>query len=298
MTTAPEFHTLAIPSEATLRAMVAQYSQVPVDSFERMGRGVANDVFRVALVDGSRLALRVLRNQTRAGVAREIELQRAMLVGGLHTPLPLRLTTGDFVGTEEDFAFTIADHLPGTSECVMSDALARDFGRILARFHHATAGIVLEHRDLLNPEFMAEELAKLSPRDRAEFDNLLAGTSALFTTGLPTVNIHGDVHLGNVHVADDRITAVFDLETAEHNVRLLDIAQSALSVAETAGMSPLQAGKLVLDGYTEIAPVTPAERVALPLALRYTAVANAAWFRTRGFPRAAVHIGLAMSVVW
>jgi Ser/Thr protein kinase RdoA (MazF antagonist) len=102
--------------------------------------------------------------------------------------------------------------------------------------------------------------------------------------------------LGNVHVAGDRITTIFDLETAEHNVRLLDVAQSALSVAEATGGDPIRAGDLVLDGYAEVSPVTAAERAALPLALRYTAVVSVAWFRARGLPRAEVHLGLAMAV--
>ncbi|MGW4720460.1 phosphotransferase enzyme family protein [Nocardia sp. NPDC004260] len=296
MTAAPTVQPSTEPLDAMLRRMIAQFSDVPVMSIDRMGTGFANDVFRVVLADKTRLALRVLRNQTRAGVAREIELRRALRAHGLHTPLPLRLITGHVVGDEGDLAFTIDEYVAGTSTCDMSDALAKDFGRTLAQFHHATANLTLDHHDALHPEVLSEELDNLAPDDRVEFDGLLAGTSGLFTTGLPTANIHGDLHLGNVHVADDRITTIFDLETAEHNIRLLDIAQSALSIAEAEGGDPLQAGNLVLAGYTEIAPVAAAERIALPLALRYTAVVNAAWFRVRGLPRAQVHLGWARAI--
>ncbi|MEU7766730.1 phosphotransferase [Nocardia sp. NPDC049190] len=296
MTAAPALQASVEPLDAVLRRMIAQFSGVPVMSIERMGIGAANDVFRVSLADETRLALRVLRNQTRAGAAQEIELQRALHSHGLPTPLSLRLRTGRVVGDEGGRTFTIAEYVAGTSTRDMSDALARDFGRTLARFHHATTDLTIDHHDALHPDVLSEELDDLAPDDRAEFDSLLTGTSALFTTCLPTANIHGDLHLGNVHVADDRITMIFDLETVEHNVRLLDVAQSALSVAEAAGGDLLQAGNLVLAGYAEIAPVTAAERIALALALRYTAVVNAAWFRVRGLPRAEVHLGSARAI--
>ncbi|HEX3732517.1 MAG TPA: phosphotransferase [Mycobacteriales bacterium] len=273
----------AISGEGIAR-MVSNLDRATLVSYQRMGTGIANDVFRVECAGD------------RTVVLREVRLQRALLAAGLRTPLPLPLRSGDVVGQEGNRAFIITEYLGESSQRTMTEELATDFGRTLAKFHRAVAGIELNHRDWLHPAVVNQELDKLKPDDRPRFERLLAGTDTLFTGRLPTANIHGDLYLGNVLAAGNRINVIFDLETAECNVRLLDIAQSAMNVAETTRMPMIRAGVLVLDGYAALEKVASDERSALPLALRYTATASAIWLHNVGSPRGEIQLGLAASV--
>jgi Ser/Thr protein kinase RdoA (MazF antagonist) len=81
-----------------------------------------------------------------------------------------------------------------------------------------------------------------------------------------------------------RITAVFDLETTEKTLRVLDIGRTAIDLAlEMKRTSVPDILEMLRDGYDEVDALTDKERDALPDAFRLATVACSAWSYNNGF---------------
>jgi Ser/Thr protein kinase RdoA (MazF antagonist) len=91
--------------------------------------------------------------------------------------------------------------------------------------------------------------------------------------------IHGDLWLGNVFAEGDRVTAVFDMETAEHTYRILDLARTYLSARRETELDPKTLLDTLYEGYNSAAatPLTAEERSNFGLAFQYVAGVCALW---------------------
>jgi Ser/Thr protein kinase RdoA (MazF antagonist) len=106
----------------------------------------------------------------------------------------------------------------------------------------------------------------------------------LYDAGLPVANIHGDLWASNVFAENGRITAVFDLETTEKTLRVLDIGRTATDLAlEMKTTSVLDILEMLRDSYEEVEALTDKERDALLDAFRLATVACSAWNYNNGF---------------
>ena len=93
---------------------------------------------------------------------------------------------------------------------------------------------------------------------------------------LPHVLIHGDVHRDNLIFRGDTVAALIDFDQVTTDARLVDVADALVDFAVGAAPTdwypwgvyagPLDANRArnLLLGYCQIAPLTPAERTALP----------------------------------
>ena len=82
---------------------------------------------------------------------------------------------------------------------------------------------------------------------------------------------------------NERITAVFDLETTEKTLRAMDIGRTAIDLAwEMKTTSVPDILEMLRDGYEEVDALTGKERDALPDTVRLAAVACSAWNYNNG----------------
>lgn len=93
---------------------------------------------------------------------------------------------------------------------------------------------------------------------------------------LPHVLIHGDVHRDNLIFRGDTVAALIDFDQVTVDARLVDLADALVDFAVGAPppdwypwgvyAGPLDAGRAraLLDGYSQMLTLTPAERAALP----------------------------------
>src|SRR5439155_12843856 len=109
-------------------------------------------------------------------------------------------------------------------------------GATLARIHTSLHGMTIPSSDLqwLQPEHAERNVHAYSGPLQAKFAVLLQKGQELFEANLPKAVIHGDLMINNVFAADDKITVVFDLETVDHNYRVLDVARTFLSLQSEA----------------------------------------------------------------
>lgn len=269
----------------TIEKMVAQVSDSPMISAAQLALGYANQVYLVGLRDGRRLVVRVLDNQSPEGARNERLLQDSLVAGGIITSRFLPVDGDDVVGCIEDLSFTVSDYIEGSVPTDVTDDLARSFGATLARFHVAVDSVDYSHRDWLDRDNALSNVARSSSAYRTELEALIGEAEPLFTSGLPVALIHGDLRPENTFADGDAVTAVFDFETAERNVRLLDLARTALGLAgeDSSAVEPMFG--LVVEGYESVASVTDDEKAMGRLALRYVAGACAAWFLASGMDK-------------
>jgi Ser/Thr protein kinase RdoA (MazF antagonist) len=266
-----------------LREACRQYSGSPVVATSHLEHGHANESHRVELADGDRIVVRILKMTTPERARQEVSIQHALVIAGMTTPVSQTMKNGDVVGEIDGHAFTIS-HDRGQHPQVVNDDLVVEFRRVLARFHNATQQLDIAGSSWLSEPTISEEIAAVDdPTVRLRLQQMRDDVLHLYDAGLAVANIHGDICASNVFAATGRITAVFDLETTEKTLRVLDIGRTAIDLAwELKATSVPDILEMLRDGYEEVDALTDKERDALPDAGRLAAVACSAWNHNNG----------------
>ena len=157
----------------------------------------------------------------------------------------------------------------------------------MATFHTAVTRLPHPRRAWLDPTAVDRPTqSEDDPVVRAA-RRLVARGRALFARPLPRGIIHGDLWAANMLVARNdprRIAAILDLEEAETNPLVLDLARTMLSVGTDQSGRRLD-GALVAaaaQGYSSVRPLTADETRHLPHAIRYVGGALVLWVKRTG----------------
>jgi len=268
-----------------LREACRQYSGSPVVASSHLEHGHANESHRVELADGDSIVVRILKLTTPERARQEVSIQHALVSAGMTTPVSQTLKNGDVVGEIDGHAFTISHMIEGQHPQVVNEDLVTEFGRVLARFHNATQQLDIAGSSWLSEPTISQEIAAVDdPTMRLRLQQVRDDVLHLYDAGLPVANIHGDLWASNVFAENGRITAVFDLETTEKTLRVLDIGRTAIDLAlEMKRTSVPDILEMLRDGYDEVDALTDKERDALPDAFRLATVACSAWSYNNGF---------------
>jgi Ser/Thr protein kinase RdoA (MazF antagonist) len=173
-------------------------------------RSLVNDVYRVD-TGGSRYVLKLCRHDgwSVPEVAWEQDLAAHLIGRGVACPAPVPMLDGRLCGElqapEGARPFALAEHVEGTKPQSATDALYRDFGLLIGRFHAAGASFRSSHprraSDLAC--VLDEPLQAVMPHlvGRADRVAALAGQARLQLGGreLSWGIRHGDVTLDNIH---------------------------------------------------------------------------------------------------
>jgi Ser/Thr protein kinase RdoA (MazF antagonist) len=268
-----------------LREACRQYTVSPVVATSHLEHGHANESHRVELANGDSIVVRVLKLTTPERARQEVSIQHALVSAGMTTPVNQTMKNGDVVGEIDGHAFTISHMIEGQHPQVVNDDLVTEFGRVLARFHNATQQLDIAGSSWLSEPTISQEIAAVDdPTMRLRLQQMRDDVLHLYDAGLPVANIHGDIWASNVFAENGRITAVFDLETTEKTLRVMDIGRTAIDlVLEMRTTSVPDILEMLRDGYEEVGALTDKERDALPNAFRLAAVACSAWHYNNGF---------------
>ncbi|NJN18025.1 MAG: homoserine kinase [Oscillochloris sp.] len=168
----------------------------------------------------------------------------------------------------------------------------RGVGRILATYHRVIAEYS-EPPERDPPRYPPSMLNRLTERllerdvmgELTEplfwYDQRGAKLSRLLTdqvyNSLPQLLIHGDIHKDNFLFRGDAVSALLDFDQITTDARLVDLADALVGLApgkSPEGWSPWgvydgpldpERARLILSAYEETAPLTMAERNALPV---------------------------------
>jgi Ser/Thr protein kinase RdoA (MazF antagonist) len=268
-----------------LRAACRQYTDSPVVTTSHLEHGYANESHRVELANGDSIVVRILKLTTPERARQEVSIQRALVSAGMTTPVNQTMKNGDVVGEVDGHEFTISHMIEGQHPQVVDEDLIIEFGRVLARFHDATQQLDIAGSSWLSEPNISQEIAAVNDLTmRLRFEQMRDDVLHLDDAGLPVANIHGDIWASNVFAENGRITAVFDLETTEKALRVMDIGRTAIDLAlEMKTTSVPEILEMLRNGYEEVDALTDEERAALPDAFRLAVVACSAWHYNNGF---------------
>lgn len=264
------------------------YKPAAIIAAEDITLGLANSSYLLTTDAGEHYVLRQLRIQSPDNARAEARIQQLVRDAGVTTPQYVRLRNGDVVGSLGDIHFTISPYIYGSQPSDLNLKLAASFGATLARIHNGLAGqqelVPAGSAQWLLAQNVEREIAACPEQLADVLRQVFATVRHLPAKDLPRAVIHGDLMPDNTFAQDDSITAVFDFETAEYTVRLLDVARTYISFAYAGELDPEALRSAILLGYDDAArqKLTAAETDDFPVAVTYVAIAAAAWLRNNG----------------
>jgi Ser/Thr protein kinase RdoA (MazF antagonist) len=203
-------------------------------------------------------------------------------------PAAVPAAGGDTVVVAGDGALAaLFPRLPGAPPDRSNPAHLRACGAALAELHAAlrrldlgppppgggTYGDLERVHPLVPDPWALPAALPLGAGDRDRLAGVLGGlraaTPGLYAT-LPAQVCHNDYGPGNTLQVEGRTSAVLDFEVAAPDLRAIDVAAGwyfAVGPAWGTGRE-LSAARAFLAGYTEAAPLTPAEAEAMPALAR------------------------------
>lgn len=164
--------------------------------------------------------------------------------------------------------------------------MIESFGATLAVVHDALDGVNIPPSNMqwLNLERVEDDLSGYDGEAKPEIVKLVQAGKVIFERDLPKAVTHGDLWMSNVFAENNTITAVFDLETAEYTVRLVDLARTFTSMRFNSDLASSQIIELLTKGYNTTAeiPLTHEEIENFNLAIAFVAGACATWHAVHG----------------
>lgn len=246
----------------------------------------ANEVYDVTDSQGQRFFLKILKTQLPEVVATEVHMQQRLLAAGLRTPEYLEIKPGSYVGDHNGARFILSRYIPGESPQEVTPTLIKSFGSTLAKVHGALKGVDIPPSNMqwLNPQRVENDLATYDGPVKTELVRLVQAGGVIFERDLPKAVTHGDLWTSNVFAENGHITTVFDLETAEYTVRLVDLARTFTSMKFNSNFTSDEVIEMLTRGYDSTAeiPLTPDERTNFNLATAFVAGACATWHAVHG----------------
>ncbi|MCA9344069.1 phosphotransferase [Candidatus Saccharibacteria bacterium] len=287
--------TTTLLTTTELNTLFHHYSPDELVASEKNGDAFANDAYNLRAANGTEFVMRILKFQLPETVESEVEMQHRLAEVGIGTPHYLTFDNGKHVGENEELRFTLSERIVGEVPKTASLDLIRSFGATLAQFHDALAGteVLFSKMQWFQPKNVHEYLEKYDGELKPDITKLITDGEQLFQTDLPQTLIHGDLWLGNVFAEGEEVTAVFDMETAEHNYRIIDLARTYLSMRLETVYTREEVIDMLFSGYDEVAtkPLTQEEKNNFGLAISYTAGVCALWHDLNGTKYAGNYLG-------
>ncbi len=275
----------------TLRAMFKCFSSEELKDARSCENAFANECEIVTDVNDCTYVIRILKLQSPENAAFEAKLQERLAKAGIGTPRYLTLQSGEIVGKFKERYFAISRYIQGRVPSNVTATLVESFGYTLAKFQIALRGIPVPSSSLqwLKPANAHAQFAAYSGEYQQALAKLMQKSEELFSLELPREVIHSDFHLTNVFAENDVITTVFDLETIEYSLRILDLARTALNICVCSDMSPAEVTAHLFRGFNSGTDrvLSKEELEAFGLALMYTTAVCATWCACYDSPESA-----------
>lgn len=275
-----------------VKRALQHYDLGTVRSVRPASHGVVNET---AFVETSSGRYVVRRNQRATGWGR-LELRHQLLnwlrVRGFPSPRLIPARNGDNAVEVDGRVFEVFTFIDGDEFNIDRPAHISGTGSILARYHRTVEDfphLPPPEAPRYNPGSLLGLIERLMQRDimgeLAEplhwYDRRAVHLRSVLPdedyAALPHVLIHGDMHRDNVIFRGDAVAALIDFDQVTVDARIVDLADALVdfTVGATppdwfpwgvyAGPLDPQRAALLLEGYHTIAPLSEAERKALPV---------------------------------
>ena len=282
-----------VPAEE-MAALLQRYGVGTLRAFKGIAEGVENSNYLVEAERG-RFILTLYEKRVDAG---DLPFFLALLdhLADRGLPVPRALKDGDGVQiqTVAGRPACLIEFLEGVSLSHPTPAQARATGEALGRMHGALADFAPERPNTLGLAGWHELATRcggavdaIMPGFSTRIADELAYLDAHWPAGLPRSVIHADLFPDNVLMLGDRVTGMIDFYFACSELRAWDVAvtHSAWAFSSDGRDFDAAVGAALLEGYQAAHPLSEAERAALPVlargsALRFTLTRAWDWLNT------------------
>ncbi|HVJ53831.1 MAG TPA: homoserine kinase [Aliidongia sp.] len=267
-------------SDGELTRFMAEYDLGAVLSCKGIAEGVENSNFLLRTETGLFILTLYEKRVNPADLPFFIGLMEHLAARDLSCPTPIRGRDGKSLRQLCGRPAAVISFLEGLWPRQILPFHCTGLGDILARLHRAGADFPMRRPNNLSVEgwrplieataARADEVAPGLARELAtEFEAL----AAAWPTDLPAGIIHADLFPDNVFFRDEQVTGIIDFYFACTDALAYDLAICLNAWCfEPDGGWNADKGRRLVDAYQAIRPLSAAERQALPLLARGSAL--------------------------
>jgi homoserine kinase type II len=274
---------LAVHTDVTddeLRAFVADYDLGEVLSFQGIAEGVENSNFAVRTRRGSFILTLYEKRVAAQDLPFFLALMEHLAARGVSCPIPLKTRTGEILHTLKGRPAAMVSFLEGLWPRRITVTHCLQVGGALAELHRAGADFAMRRANALS----VAGWGPLLDATRGEADTIRPGLAAAldaeyrelaqcWPVGLPTGVIHADLFPDNVFFLGDRLSGLIDFYFACTDALSYDLAVclNAWCFELDRSLNVTKA-RALFQGYEAVRRLEPAERLALPVLARGSAL--------------------------
>ena len=263
-----------------LRAFVADYDLGDVLSFQGIAEGVENSNFAVRTSRGSYILTLYEKRVAAQDLPFFLNLMEHLAARGVSCPTPLHTKDGVALRTLKGRPAAMVTFLEGLWPRRIAVSHCQQLGTALARLHRAGADFGMRRANDLS----VAGWGKLLSATHAQADGVKVGLAAAldaeyrelaerWPSGLPTGVIHADLFPDNVFFLGDTLSGLIDFYFACTDALAYDLAVCLNAWCFEADRSlNVTKARALVQGYESVRKLEPAERAALPLFARGSAL--------------------------
>ena len=267
-------------TETELGTFLTEYDLGSLRSYRGIAEGSENSNFVLHTSAGEFILTLYEKRVEAADLPFFLKLMQHLALKGISCPLPVERRDGGLIGELAGRPAAVITFLEGVWMRRPTAAQCREVGKALAGLHLAGADFGLSRPNTLS----VSGWRKLWDASRARADEVDAGLQVdidadfrLFDRDwpddLPAGVIHADLFPDNVFFLGDKLSGLIDFYFACNDFYAYDVATCLNAWCfEKDGAYNLTKGVALLSGYESVRPMTPAERGALPLLARGSAL--------------------------
>jgi len=267
-------------TEIELGAFLKEYDLGELRSYRGIAEGSENSNFVMHTGEGEYILTLYEKRVEAADLPFFLGLMQHLALKGISCPQPVARRDGALIGKLAGRPAAIITFLEGVWPRRPNAAQCREVGKALAGLHLASADFRIERPNALSVDGWkklwdgardrsGEVDAGL--RDEVEADFRLFAQA--WPTDLPHGVIHADLFPDNVFFLGDRLSGLIDFYFACNDFYAYDVATCLNAWCfEKDGAYNMTKGTALLSGYESVRPLSAAERAALPLLARGSAL--------------------------
>lgn len=267
-------------TEGELQAFLKNYSIGSLLSYKGIAEGTENSNFLLHTTGGSFILTLYEKRVAKEDLPFFLGLMEHLAGKGISCPLPVRTHDGGVIGTLAGRSAVIITFLEGMWLRKPSAAHCREVGKALAELHLAGADFPMTRRNSLAIEGWRdlwagarERADEVEPGLAAEVDADFAEFERNWPDDLPAGIIHADLFPDNVFFLGEKLSGMIDFYFACNDLFAYDVATCLNAWCFEKDYSfNLTKGTALLAGYQSVRPLSDAEKAALPMLARGSAL--------------------------
>lgn len=267
-------------SESELEAFLAGYSVGQLLSYKGIAEGSENSNFLLHTTSGAYILTLYEKRVDKSDLPFFLGLMEHLARKGISCPLPVHRRDGSVTGTLAGRTAALITFLEGMWMRRPTAAHCREVGKALAALHLAGADFPLTRPNALQIDGWRKlwdgshaRADEVEPGLAAEVDADFTELSEKWPKDLPAGIIHADLFPDNVFFLGEKLSGLIDFYFACNDFYAYDVATCLNAWCFEKDFSfNLTKGTALLSGYQSVRPLTSAEKDALPILARGSAL--------------------------